>query len=71
MPFCLQPGCLAGLSYLTSRCLLRCCRLKGHILPFNSGLLAREALSHPFFGTPTIRHAEIPVPLTCVFPTAD
>lgn len=46
-------------------------RLKGHILPFNSGLLAREALSHPFFGTPTIRHAEIPVPLTCVFPTAD
>ena len=25
-------------------------RLKGHLLPFNSGLLAREALSHPFFG---------------------
>ena len=25
-------------------------RLKGHLFPFNSGLLAREALSHPFFG---------------------
>ncbi|PSC70169.1 kinase-like superfamily isoform A [Micractinium conductrix] len=39
-------------------------RLKGHLFPFNSGLLAREALSHPFFGAGNVRHATVPIPVT-------
>lgn len=35
-------------------------RFKAHIVPFNSGLLAREALSHPFFGAGEVQHASVP-----------
>lgn len=45
-------------------------RLKGHLLPYNSGLLAREALSHPFFGAGAVKHARAPVPLREAFPAA-
>ncbi|EFN56123.1 expressed protein [Chlorella variabilis] len=47
-------------------------RLKGHILPYNSGLLAREALSHPFFTRGDysgLKHASLPAELPQVFPT--
>ncbi|KAL4458764.1 hypothetical protein ABPG75_013629 [Micractinium tetrahymenae] len=35
-------------------------RFKAHVVPFNSGLLAREALSHPFFGAGEVQHASVP-----------
>ena len=43
-------------------------RLKGHLMPYNSGLLAREALSHPFFGAGSVRHAPLPMELARAFP---
>lgn len=46
-------------------------RLKSHVLPYNSGLLAREALSHPFFGSPGVRHAELPAALSKAFPAPE
>lgn len=47
------------------------CRLKSHVLPYNSGLLAREALSHPFFGLPGVQHAELPAALSKAFPAPE
>ena len=46
-------------------------RLKGHALPHNSGLLAREGLSHPFIagGPPLVQHAMVPDVLSSAFPT--
>ena len=44
-------------------------RLKGHFLPYNSGLLAREALSHPFFGSGCrVKYARVPEQLSAAFP---
>ena len=37
-------------------------------MPYNSGLLAREALSHPFFGAGSVRHAPLPMELARAFP---
>jgi hypothetical protein len=51
--------------------LLLPCRLKGHFLPYNSGLLAREALSHPFFGAGRVKHARVPEQLDAAFPPAE
>lgn len=30
----------------------------GHVLPYNSGLLAREALAHPFFRVSEVPESE-------------
>ncbi len=47
----------------------RCRRLKGHLLPHNSGLLAREALSHPFLSPGVqVPHAPVPNKLAAAFP---
>lgn len=35
-------------------------RMRAHLFPFNSGLLAREALTHPFFGVGRVQHATVP-----------
>ncbi|KAI7840831.1 hypothetical protein COHA_005477 [Chlorella ohadii] len=44
-------------------------RLKGHLLPHNSGLLAREALSHPFLSPGVqVPHAPVPNKLAAAFP---
>ena len=48
-----------------------CCRrLKAHMSPFNSGLLAGEALTAPFFGAPEgrVEHATLPVSVSRAFP---
>ena len=51
--------------------LLLPCSLKGHFLPYNSGLLAREALSHPFFGAGRVKHARVPEQLDAAFPPGE
>jgi hypothetical protein len=44
-------------------------RLAAHLFPYNSGLTAAEALVAPFFGSATRpAHAELPAPITAVFP---
>ena len=43
-------------------------RMKAHLYPFNSGLLAGEALVSPFFGVERAPHAQVPVALEAAFP---
>lgn len=42
--------------------------LSAHFAPFNSGLLAGEALVSPFFGTGGAKHATLPVCVESAFP---
>jgi hypothetical protein len=42
--------------------------LGAHLKPFNSGLLAAEALVAPFFGMKGAPHAELPVCVEAAFP---
>lgn len=43
-------------------------RAAAHLKPFNSGLLAGEALCAPFFGAARVSHAKLPVCAEQVFP---
>ncbi|KAL4857795.1 NEDD8-activating enzyme E1 catalytic subunit [Chlorella vulgaris] len=47
-------------------------RVKAHTLPFNSGLLAGEALVHPFFRSQAgpVKHATVPAALEHMFPAS-
>eukprot|EP00887_Chlorella_sp_A99_P007384 scaffold2.g7384.t1 len=45
-------------------------RLKAHLYPYNSGLLAGEALVAPFFGVGRAPHAALPVCVEAAFPRA-
>lgn len=42
--------------------------LAAHLKPFNSGLLAGEALVSPFFGVKGAPHAQLPVCVEAAFP---
>ncbi|KDD71227.1 hypothetical protein H632_c5515p0 [Helicosporidium sp. ATCC 50920] len=42
--------------------------IKAHIYPYNSGMLAGEALVSPFFGNAQVAHAKYPVSVDTVFP---
>ena len=42
--------------------------MKAHLYPFNSGLLAGEALVSPFFGRDRAPHAQVPVCVEAAFP---
>ncbi|EFN56120.1 expressed protein [Chlorella variabilis] len=43
-------------------------RWSAHMKPFNSGLLAAEALCSPFFGAGRVQHAKLPVCVEQAFP---
>lgn len=42
--------------------------MRAHLKPFNSGLLAGEALVAPFFGAGRVQHAKLPVCVDQAFP---
>lgn len=44
------------------------CSFKAHVVPFNSGLLAREVLCHPFFGAGEVQHASVPWKVRATWP---
>lgn len=44
------------------------CSAKAHFRPYNSGLLAGEALVSPFFGEGRVQHASLPVCVEAAFP---
>lgn len=68
---CLLPPALACPADLPPPLLSCPRRLKGHFLPYNSGLLAREALSHPFFGAGRVQHGRVPEQLDAAFPPGE
>ena len=42
--------------------------MAAHLRPYNSGLLAGEALVAPFFGVATAPHAKVPTCVEAAFP---
>lgn len=44
------------------------CSWSAHVRPFNSGLMAGEALVSPFFGAAQVQHARLPVCTEAAFP---